>query len=452
MRNKVIECKNITKVYKLYERNLVDRFKDAFFPGKIKRHSLLYALKQVNLSVYQGEILGIVGRNGAGKSTLVKVMSGITQQTSGALTIKGKISPLLELGGGFDPDFSGRENIYFYCSLQGMNKTDIERIYPAIVEFSELEDFIDVPVKKYSSGMRARLGFAVSVNINPDILILDEVLSVGDELFKRKCFVKMEEFFSSGKTIIFITHSAQNIINICHRAVLMHKGELLLDGQPEFVIRQYRRLLNAKKSNDDMKTLLEDIRLLNQDNTLKNEQQEKFIKNKDVQDRIKEDIPYFNKPEAYYLDGFESKSVKLKKNKDVDIINYNLLNTKGQAVNHLIAGDTYHITFSARFNEPVEKVQQGCLIYNDKSIILSGNFSPSKLHPVQYVQAGEVVVYKTSFIAALKPGIYGIQFIVRGIKNKKTGYISSLRDALLFRIIEEKEDQGRNGFVNLFIT
>jgi lipopolysaccharide transport system ATP-binding protein len=452
MNDTVIKLKDISKVYKLYERNLMDRFKDTFLPGKTNRHRELIALNNINLSIKKSEIIGVVGRNGAGKSTLAKVISGITQATSGSMSIKGRIVPLLELGTGFNPDFTGSENIYFYCSLQGMRKKAIEKVYPDIVNFAELDEFIDIPVKKYSSGMKARLGFAVSVNIDPDILILDEVLSVGDELFKRKCFVKMEEFFSSGKTIIFITHNARSVLEICSRALLIHKGEMLIEGHPEIVIRQYRRLLGDKISKEEEGALLEEIRLLNQDKDLKIKKYKKQKKNKNLYNRLEHDLPEINKQEAFYLETFKSKSQKSSKKKKVDITSYAIFTEDDKEVNHLVSGELYKIKFTAKFHESVEKVQLGCMIYNEKSYNITGHFDPSSVYPVQQVLGHEELKYESCFFAALKPGIYGIQFVVKGLLAEKIGNVSTLRDGILFKVIEQGDTADIKGLVNLFIS
>ncbi len=239
----VINLTDVSKTYYLYDRNFVDRFKDTFLPGKKKRYRQFDALKNISLSVNRGEILGIIGGNGAGKSTLLKIISGITQPTSGDVNVSGRIIPLLELGGGFNPEYTGRENIYFYCSLMGLHKEEIDLIYDEIVDFSEIIDFIDVPLKKYSSGMKARLAFSVSINIDPDILILDEVLAVGDQKFRKKCFSRMDQIFKSGKTILFVSHDVASIKRICTKAVLLNKGSLVAIDSTDCIVKMYNELL-----------------------------------------------------------------------------------------------------------------------------------------------------------------------------------------------------------------
>jgi ABC-2 type transport system ATP-binding protein len=203
-------------------------------------HEDFWALKNVSLEVKEGETVGILGRNGSGKSTLLKCICGILQPTSGEVAVRGKLAGLLELGAGFQQDLTGRENIYLNGSLLGMTKREIDKVFDAIVDFSELEEFIDNAVKFYSSGMYVRLGFAVAVNVDPDILVIDEVLSVGDERFQRKCIDRIKRFQREGRTILFVTHSPDQVRTICDRAVVLSHGVLVGEGLPGEVVRIFR--------------------------------------------------------------------------------------------------------------------------------------------------------------------------------------------------------------------
>jgi ABC-2 type transport system ATP-binding protein len=203
-------------------------------------HEDFWALKDVSIEVKEGETLGILGRNGSGKSTLLKCICGVLQPTSGEVAVRGKLAGLLELGAGFQPDLSGRENIYLNGSLLGMTKREVDKVFDAIVDFSELEEFIDGPVKFYSSGMYIRLGFAVAVNVDPDILVIDEVLAVGDERFQRKCIDRIKAFQGEGRTILLVTHSPDQIRTICDRAVVLSHGAMVGEGDPGEVVRIFR--------------------------------------------------------------------------------------------------------------------------------------------------------------------------------------------------------------------
>lgn len=207
---------------------------------KKKYHKEFYALNNVSFEIKKGETVGIIGKNGSGKSTLLKIITGVLTPTSGRVTIHGKISAILELGAGFNPEMTGLENIYLNTSINGMNKAQTDKKIDEIVAFAELGEFIHQPIKTYSSGMKARLAFAVSINVEPDILIVDEALSVGDSTFQRKCFAKMEEIRAKGATILFVSHSEGSIVSLCNRAYMDEAMEnQIIDGTPKLVTGLY---------------------------------------------------------------------------------------------------------------------------------------------------------------------------------------------------------------------
>jgi ABC-type polysaccharide/polyol phosphate transport system ATPase subunit len=222
-----------------------DTLREAF--AKI-RHRTTYqdfeALKHVSFGVLKGEMVGIVGRNGSGKSTILKITAGVYTPTSGRVTVNGSIAPLIELGAGFHHELTGRENILLNGLLLGLTKRQVQELEARIIEFAEVGDFIDSPVKQYSSGMYMRLAFSVAVAVDPDILIIDEILSVGDGGFRQKCFDRISEFRRSGKTILFVSHDMNSLRELCHRVLLLHNGELIEDGPPEPVLARYERLLS----------------------------------------------------------------------------------------------------------------------------------------------------------------------------------------------------------------
>ena len=196
-------------------------------------------LKGINLNIKKGEAVALIGTNGSGKSTLLKLMTKILYPNSGTIEINGKLTSLLELGAGFHPDFSGRENIYFNASIFGLTKKEIDEKLNDIIEFSELENFIDNPIRTYSSGMYMRLAFSVAINVNADILLVDEILSVGDEHFQNKCIEKMLELKRQGMTMVFVTHSMNSVKKLCNRAVWLYNGEIQMDGNSDDVIKKY---------------------------------------------------------------------------------------------------------------------------------------------------------------------------------------------------------------------
>lgn len=236
-----IKVENLKKVYKLYERRS-DRLKETF--GLVKnRHKDHYALNGVNMEICQGETVGIIGTNGSGKSTILKIITGVLNPTEGKITRNGRISALLELGAGFNMEYNGIENVYLNGTMMGFTDKEIEERLPKILEFADIGDYVYQPVKTYSSGMFVRLAFAVAINIDPEILIVDEALSVGDVFFQAKCYRKFEEFKEMGKTIIFVSHDLSSISKYCDRVYLLNKGDLLGEGSPRDMIDAYKRVL-----------------------------------------------------------------------------------------------------------------------------------------------------------------------------------------------------------------
>ena len=237
-----IEIRDLVKVYKLYDRAR-DRVKDAFGLSRHKAQKRHYALNGVNLCIRKGETVGIIGTNGSGKSTILKIITGVLSPTSGQVKVDGRISALLELGAGFNQEYNGIENVYLNGTMMGFTDREIDAKLPDILEFADIGDYVNQPVKTYSSGMFVRLAFAVAINIEPEILIVDEALSVGDVFFQAKCYHKFEEFKKMGKTIVFVSHDLSVISKYCDRVFLLNKGTLLGEGSPKEMIDAYKRVL-----------------------------------------------------------------------------------------------------------------------------------------------------------------------------------------------------------------
>ena len=237
-----IEVKDVVKIYKLYNKPR-DRVKEAFGFGKKQQTKLHYALNGVSLKIAKGETVGIIGTNGSGKSTILKIITGVLNPTSGEVHVDGRISALLELGAGFNMEYNGIENVYLNGTMMGFSEKEIEEKLPSILEFADIGDYVYQPVKTYSSGMFVRLAFAVAINIEPEILIVDEALSVGDVFFQAKCYRKFEEFKEQGKTIVFVSHDLSSISKYCDRVFLLNQGNLLGEGKPKEMIDAYKRVL-----------------------------------------------------------------------------------------------------------------------------------------------------------------------------------------------------------------
>ena len=242
-----VEVKDVSILFNL-NKEKVDNLKEYFV--KFVTHKLMFtefwALRDISFTVEKGERLGILGFNGAGKSTLLKTIAGVLKPTKGSVKVHGVIAPLLALGAGFDSNYSGKENIFLYGATMGYSRKYIQEKYDEIVEFSELKDFIDVPIKNYSSGMKARLGFAIATAVEPEVLILDEVLSVGDAKFRRKSEAKVTSMFDKGVTVLFVSHSTEQVRRLCDKAIILEKGKIIAQGEVNEICDLYDDIVNKK--------------------------------------------------------------------------------------------------------------------------------------------------------------------------------------------------------------
>ncbi|MCI5164357.1 MAG: ABC transporter ATP-binding protein, partial [Candidatus Electrothrix sp. AX5] len=247
-----VSVMDVGKTYKLYSRP-THRVIEILLPGSSSRyHHIFHALSDLSFTVARGETVGIIGRNGSGKSTLLQIICGILQPSAGQVTVNGRIAALLELGVGFNPEFTGQENVYLNGSILGVDRKEMEVCFDDIVRFADIGDYIDQPVKTYSSGMYVRLAFAVAIHVRPDILIVDEALSVGDTAFQAKCFAKFKEFQENGVTILFVTHSTDLITRYCSSALLLEQGRLITSGPAKDVVDEYnRRIVNCAECGPD---------------------------------------------------------------------------------------------------------------------------------------------------------------------------------------------------------
>lgn len=238
MNESIIELKNVEKKYKMYNSSK-DKLIEAFDPRKKKRHTDFSALTDISFGIRRGEIVGIIGRNGAGKSTLLKIISGILKPSNGSVAVRGRVSSLLELGTGFNMEYTGLENIYFYGTLMGLTRTEVDQRLKSIIEFAEIGDYIGQAVKTYSSGMFARLAFSCAINVDPEIIIVDEILSVGDMRFQSKCFKKFLEFKKKGVTILYVGHDVGMMRSFCDRCIWLNNGRIVAEGEPKYITSKY---------------------------------------------------------------------------------------------------------------------------------------------------------------------------------------------------------------------
>lgn len=248
--DKIIQIKDVTKIYKMYDKP-IERLKETFHIGDKAYGKEFYALDKVSFDIYRGETVGIVGRNGSGKSTILKILTGVLNPTHGEVQVDGKISALLELGAGFNMEYTGRENIYLNATIMGVSREEIEKKIPEILEFADIGEHIEQPVKTYSSGMFVRLAFAVAINVDPEILIVDEALAVGDTRFQLKCMDKFKEFMKAGKTVLFVSHDINSIKRFCSRSIWLNSGKVIMDGPTNEVTDRYMDFLRSEKTFEE---------------------------------------------------------------------------------------------------------------------------------------------------------------------------------------------------------
>jgi lipopolysaccharide transport system ATP-binding protein len=357
--NVAIKVKNLTKIYHIYDKPQ-DRLKEALNPFKKSYHNDFYALNGINFEIRKGETIGIIGENGAGKSTLLKIITGVLTQTMGEVDITGKIASLLELGAGFNSEMTGIENIYLNGTVMGFSSEEMDNRIDAIQKFADINEFIHHPVKMYSSGMFARLAFSVAINIEPDILIVDEALSVGDAAFQRKCFAKMEEIREKGATILFVSHSEGSIISFCDRAIWLNHGEQVLDGAPKIVTGLY--LKHSSTAQLNKKNLLleyQDI-MTQESNSVKTV--DKKLMNTD----------------EFYNPELQSESEIYYEEKGVKISNVKITTIMGNKVNILKEGNEYIYSYDVDFLNECENLEFGMLIKTKDGIELGGALYPFK--------------------------------------------------------------------------
>jgi len=432
-----IKLENISKFYKLYNEPK-DRLKEALHPFGKKFHREFYALKNINLEVKKGEILGIVGRNGSGKSTLLKLISGVVQPNSGKVVVNGNVSALLELGAGLNPDFSGMENIYFYGTMLGSSREEMKEKIEDIIAFADIGIFIQQPFKTYSSGMKARLGFALAINMEPEILVVDEVLSVGDELFRRKCYAKMEELFKSGCTVLYVSHSVPSVNQICTEAIFLDNGELILSGPPKFVTMHYQKLLYTRP--DQKKNVRNEIIQLNKDENAKKGFKDN-VKKIETEEGKKEPNKtgtknsYF-KLKPFFLPNFKSKSTVEHKNYPVDISDIQIKTPGGKRVNVLVMDEKYIYSYKVKFNEIFENVFFTMALKDEKGLNLTsaetriGNGGLFKK-----IEKDKTYLVEWSFHCTLLPRNYFTNIGVYKIdSNQNTILLNRITDAMVFKV------------------
>jgi|AntAceMinimDraft_8_1070364.scaffolds.fasta_scaffold00833_11 ABC-type polysaccharide/polyol phosphate transport system ATPase subunit len=323
-----ISLNNVSKKFLIYDSPL-QRLKEAIRRGKRRYHREFWALRDINLEIPEGVTLGILGQNGSGKTTILQLLAGIMNPSSGDIKVRGRVSTILELGAGFNPDFTGRENAFLSGIILGLRPAEIKEKMFEIIEFSEIGEFIDQPVKTYSSGMYVRLAFAVAVTLDPDILLIDEVLAVGDAYFQHKCTRKIREFQEQGKTMVYVTHDIESVSNICHQAIILDYSKILAQGKPGDITSQYLALIDGREQEHAIMQAKDNR--LDQINTISS-----------------------TEPKSYSRYG----------SKEAEITRIEILDEDGSLRTHFMTGEEFTIRFHVYFQKDVDRFVLGNIFRN----------------------------------------------------------------------------------------
>jgi lipopolysaccharide transport system ATP-binding protein len=386
----VLSVENLSKAYAVYGKPS-DRLKQIFSFRRRVYYSQFWALRDVNFEVYRGETIGIVGRNGSGKSTLLQIISGVLRPTTGFVKVYGQVAALLELGAGFNPEFTGRENIYLSGSVLGLSPEQIGEREEAIIEFSGIQDFINQPVKTYSSGMYARLAFSVASAVEPTILIVDEILAVGDAKFQARCFNRLQELKERGTTILLVTHSPEQVVTHCDKAILLERGSLLTIGKAKDVVNEYLKLLfpsSAESAESSHETL----------------------------EPIWAPVPAHSFHIREQYNPYESRWG----DKKAEIIDFQLLSAEGKPCPSFTTGTSATLFLTIQFHETVHDPIVGLTVKTREGVTINGSNTEMSEVQLGTVQAGIFHCFRITFIIPLGPGDYFLSVGVAS-RDKATG-------------------------------
>lgn len=407
-----IEVKDLCKVYKLYNKPS-DRLKESLGLSRKTHYKEHYALNHVDMEVKQGESVGIIGTNGSGKSTILKIITGVLSKTSGEVNVNGRISALLELGAGFNMEYTGIENIYLNGTMIGFTEEEIDAKLDSILEFADIGDFVYQPVKTYSSGMFVRLAFAVAINIEPEILIVDEALSVGDVFFQTKCFHKFEEFKAMGKTILFVSHDLSSIAKYCDRVILLNKGVKLSEGSPKDMINMYKKLLVNQLDVDTLEDVSGRSKVTGEEKT------------------------------GGWRDNFEiNEEVLDYGEKQAEIVDFAIVDEYGAMSNIIRKGAQFSVKAKLHFHETVKDPIFTFTIKNAQGTDITGTNTMFERVETGTVKAGEERIVTYTQQMDLQGGDYLISLGCTGYRGDKFTVYHRLYDLVSISVISDKNTVG----------
>lgn len=432
----------VSKFFPIY-RKPHHRLLQMLSPDKRRWYREFHALRGIDLSVSRGETVGIVGRNGSGKSTLLQLICGTLTPSAGNLRVEGRIAALLELGAGFNPEFTGRENVYLNGSILGVGRGEMDAKFDAIVAFADIGEFIDQPVKTYSSGMYVRLAFAVAVHVEPEILVIDEALAVGDEGFQRKCFARIDAIRDAGATVLFVSHAAGTVVDLCDRAILLDQGELIAEGTPKHVVGQYQKMLHAPPER------VGDLRA-----------QIKAMHRSDARLSPRASDPAHapcqspaQEPalEAYWQEGLDPPAVISYVDRGAEIKDPHLQTLDGRRVNVLVPGDEYTYCYRVQLLRTCTGVRCGMMIRTVTGIDLGGCASARPDDALEVVEAGSVLDVRIRFRCLLTAGTYFLNSGVMARLAEGEELVNRWVDVAMFRVLRAP-DTIVTGLVNFDVV
>ncbi|WP_424253682.1 ABC transporter ATP-binding protein [Desulfoprunum sp.] len=426
----VIKVENLCKCYQIYEKPR-DRLYQMLMRGHRQYYREFWALRDVSFEIQKGETVGIIGRNGSGKSTLLQMVCGTLNPTSGSIRTSGRIAALLELGSGFNPEFTGRENVYTNGAVLGLSENEIDSCFDDIAEFADIGEFIERPVKTYSSGMMVRLAFAVQATIEPDILIVDEALAVGDEKFQRKCFARLEALKNNGTSILFVSHSGPQIVELCDRAILLEQGRRLMCAKPMQVVRAYQKLIYAPR--EEQIRLAQEYQAMDQRQVAGEESGAKISAKKDSVP----DSPSAVLAQDHFDPGLVPETTTVYPIQGAEIQAIEILDTEGRAVNVLQLGGEYQFVVTGRFLADIQRVYFGIHIRSISGAVITGQRYPEIGKYIEHIDKSNNFRIKFHFRMIVLPGVYFVGGGIWSAGEKEQTCCHRILDALMFRLKPE---------------
>lgn len=435
-----IAVRNVSKKFRLFA-SPKERLMEALHPFRKQYHREFWALRDVSFEVGRGETVGILGRNGSGKSTLLQIICSVMQATQGEAHVNGRISALLELGAGFNPEFTGRDNVILNGAILGISRKEMLRRLPEIEAFADIGEFFDQPVKTYSSGMFVRVAFAAAIHVDPDILVVDEALAVGDAKFQRKCLLQIEKIRASGAAILFVSHSLETITSLCNRAIILENGALVVDGEPKLVAEKYLTLLFSESKTESSEELVpgESWPVANAQHTRALQLSVAcFIA----------DSPFWTAVPISQRLGYNRHEVRTT-NGGAAIVDYVVMGNGRTDLSSIASGTALTIFVKVQFVEDVTQPIVGFELKTDKGVTITGSNTYLSRAPLQQAGKGDVKVYQIDFNVPLNEGDYFVDLGVAKYDGSPGGYILDVRRSIIHLVVTCLMEKKFDGIVDI---